>query len=78
MQLGHRKSVDIDLFSDAEYGTIDFTEIDHYLKHNFAYIDSLNIEIIGLGKSYFIGESAQQCIKLDIYYTDQFIRPVLI
>lgn len=65
LQLGHRKSIDIDLFSDTEYGTIDFPGIDFYLRKNFKYIDTLNIELIGMGKSYFIGESAQQCVKLD-------------
>ena len=33
--------------------------------------------IVGMGKSYFIGESAQQCIKLDLFYTDSFILPAL-
>lgn len=28
LQLGHRLSVDIDLFSDAPYGSIDFKAID--------------------------------------------------
>ena len=78
LQLGHRKSIDIDLFSDIEYGTIDFQGIDLHLRQNFKYVDTLNIEPIGFGKSYFIGESAQQCVKLDLFYTDQFIRPILL
>lgn len=78
LQFGHRKSIDIDLFSDAEYGTIDFQGIDIYLRKNFMYIDTLDIEPIGFGKSYFIGESAHQCVKLDLFYTDQFIRPILL
>ena len=28
LKLGHRESVDIDLFSDSEYGSIDFLELD--------------------------------------------------
>lgn len=35
LQLGHRISVDIDLFSDAQYGSIDFTEIDRFIEENF-------------------------------------------
>ncbi len=31
-----------------------------------------------MGKSYFIGNSAEDCIKLDLYYTDPFIRPALV
>lgn len=40
LQLGHRISVDIDLFSYLQYGSIDFEKIDLFLKSNFAYIDS--------------------------------------
>lgn len=29
--IGHRESVDIDLFTDSEYGSIDFKLIDTYL-----------------------------------------------
>jgi hypothetical protein len=32
LQLGHRISVDIDLFTDAPYGSIDFDAINDYLK----------------------------------------------
>jgi len=78
LQLGHRQSVDIDLFADSEYSSINFAAIDEYLKRNFNYVDSLNTAIIGMGKSWFIGESVNHCIKLDLYYTDSFIRPVLI
>lgn len=77
LQLGHRESVDIDLFTDAEYGSIDFQAIDKYLKSNFIYTDTYNFDIIGMGKSYYIGESANQCIKLDLFYTDNFIRPIV-
>jgi len=39
LQLGHRVSVDIDLFSDCDYGSIDFEAIESYLIMNFPYID---------------------------------------
>ncbi len=77
LQLGHRESVDIDMFSDLGYGIIDFGSIDAHLKNNFAYVDSLDTAIIGMGKSYFIGDSSNDCIKLDLYYTDSFIRPYI-
>lgn len=77
LQLGHRQSVDIDLFTDSEYSTIDFAAINKYLEGNFNYVDSLNTAIIGMGKSWFIGESESNCIKIDLYYTDSFIRPCL-
>lgn len=30
LQLGHRMSVDIDLFTDSPYGSLDFAAIDDY------------------------------------------------
>lgn len=77
LQLGHRQSVDIDLFTDSEYGTIDFEAIDKYLRANFSYVDTIDSKIVGFGKSYFIGESKDQSIKLDLFYTDSFIREIL-
>lgn len=57
LQLGHRISIDIDLFSDIEYGSIDF-----------------NSDLIpAFGKSYTIGNSKNDSVKLDIFYTDPFI-----
>jgi predicted nucleotidyltransferase component of viral defense system len=78
LQKGHRYSVDIDLFTDEDYDTIDFDKIDNYLRNNFIYVDTSNDNIIGFGKSYFIGKSKTDCVKLDIYYTDKFIDPPLI
>jgi predicted nucleotidyltransferase component of viral defense system len=73
LYLGHRKSVDIDLFTDQAYGSIDFQAIHNFLKRKFAYVESLDMNLIGMGKSYYIGTSAQRCIKLDLYYTDSYI-----
>jgi len=77
LQLGHRESVDIDLFTDSAYDSVDFLVIDKFLKQNFGYVDSFETEVIGMGKSYYIGDSANQCIKLDLFYTDPFIRPII-
>ncbi len=74
LQIGHRKSIDIDLFSDTTYGTINFHEIDHFLKQNFNYVSSNQLPP-AMGKSYFIGKDQQNAIKLDIYYTDSFVFP---
>lgn len=76
LQIGHRKSIDIDLFSDVEYGTLDFNAIEKYLKENFEYVDSLNV-IPAMGKSYFIGDNKENTIKLDLYYTDTYIQPFI-
>jgi hypothetical protein len=78
LQLGHRQSVDIDLFTDSMYDSVDFKAIDDYLRKNYAYVDTFEIEIVGMGKSYYIGNSKNDCIKLDLFYTDPFIRPFLL
>ena len=70
---GHRKSVDIDLFSDAPYDSINFEAIDTFLRAHYAYVDTNNYNLIGMGISYYVGENKDDCIKLDLYYTDQFI-----
>jgi len=76
LQLGHRESVDIDLFTETPYGEIDFDAIDRHLRDNFEYVDSPDVPV-GMGKSYFIGNSAEDSIKLDLFYTDPFIQPAL-
>lgn len=78
LQLGHRLSVDIDLFTDAPYESIDFTAIDSYLKETYPYVDSHNYAVGGFGKSYFVGNSKEECIKLDVYYTDPFFDEILL
>ncbi|WP_240665688.1 nucleotidyl transferase AbiEii/AbiGii toxin family protein [Lutibacter sp. HS1-25] len=77
LQLGHRESVDIDLFTDAEYGSIDFNKIDEILNQNFAYVESFTTTEIGMGKSYFIGQDENNLLKLDLFYTDLFVFPGL-
>lgn len=76
LQLGHRMSVDIDLFTDADYGSVDFDVIDACLLANFDYVTGIG-GLPGMGKSYFVGTDEQNAVKLDVYYTERFIRPVL-
>ena len=76
LQIGHRESIDIDRFSDVEYGEIDFDALENYLETNFKYVDHLSNIISGMGKSYLIGEDEDNTLKLDIFYTDKFIQPI--
>ena len=78
LQLGHRISVDIDLFSDDSYGSIDFEEIENFLKSNFSYVDGFSDIQPAMGKSYFRGTDKENSVKLDVYYTDDFIQPAKI
>lgn len=78
LQLGHRKSIDIDLFTDADYGAVDFEKLEIILKSNFSYVDSIQLGPVGMGKSFFIGNKETELVKLDLYYTDKFVFPIRI
>ena len=73
LQIGHRISVDIDLFSDAEYGSINFENIENFLHQKYKYFRKSGIDIIGFGTSYFVGNNKDDSIKIDLYYTDDFV-----
>lgn len=74
LRAGHRISEDIDLFTDAIYGTIDFSEIEKWLESEFSYFETpYRTGVIGAGRSYYVGYSKNQSIKLDLMYTDTFI-----
>lgn len=75
---GHRMSVDIDLFTDEEYGSVDFEAIDNFLRATYPYVDTNDFSEIGFGKSYYIGDSQEDCIKLDLFYTDPFIDEMVV
>jgi predicted nucleotidyltransferase component of viral defense system len=78
LQLGHRLSVDIDLFTDADYGSVDFGRIDAFLLSHFGYVDADFGSPAAMGKSYLIGTDRENNVKLDLYYsTDKFIQPAL-
>ena len=76
LQRGHRKSLDIDLFTDSLYGSVNFDGIDNYLEHNFLYVDHIKDLHPGMGKSYLIGDSSDSAFKLDLYYTDPFMDEI--
>ena len=71
---GHRLSVDIDLFTDAAYGSLNFETLEKYLRDNWPYVDTTDSIPVGMGKPYFVGLNKDDCIKLDLYYTDEFIN----
>lgn len=76
LQIGHRLSVDIDLFTDVPYQSVDFKAIHELLNSKFAYVETDGHELTGPGKTYFIGETNKEIVKLDLYYTDLFIREI--
>lgn len=78
LQIGHRVSVDIDLFTDAPYGSIDFEKIDEFIANTFPFHNHSSGLNPAMGKSYSIGTDRENAIKLDVFYTDSFTQPVLI
>jgi predicted nucleotidyltransferase component of viral defense system len=78
LQIGHRMSVDIDLFSDLPYGKINFKAIDDFIENTFPFFSHNKEMPSALGKSYLVGSNIQNSIKLDIFYTDEFIQPFLL
>ena len=78
LQLGHRESIDIDLFTDSEYGSIDFEKLETTLLNTFPVVELPFIDMVGVGKSYLIGNSKDDVVKLDLFYTDPFVFPCII
>lgn len=78
LQRGHRESIDIDLFSDAPYDSIDFGAIYAFLCNTFSYVDTNDYKVVGLGKSYYIGnmriksEEISQILKMPMMILIQF------
>lgn len=73
LRLGHRRSDDIDLFTDAEYGSLDFSLFEAFLKFNFPYFDTPDKSgLVGFGKMYYIGLNKDNAVKLDLMYTDKY------
>lgn len=78
LQLGHRESAGIDLFTDAEYGSIDFDKLECILTKIFPYAESLYKGDVVMGNSFFIGNNEDNLVKLDMFYTDNFVFPTLL
>lgn len=75
LQLGHRVSVDIDLFTDLLYDSIDFNTIDKLMMDTFSIVDPGNGGNNSMGKTYFVGTSADDLVKIDLFYADPFVYP---
>ncbi len=76
LRLGHRKSVDIDLFTNAPYGSLDFSVFEKFFKDTYKYYYCTDrTDIVGFGRSYYVVDSEDNNIKLDLYYHDEIIDP---
>ena len=78
LHLGHRMSIDIDLFTEEPYRSIDFKAIESCLRNNFPYVYGDFGGNHVMGKSYLIGSDKDNVIKLDTYYSmDPFFQPLV-
>ena len=76
LRLGHRESVDIDLFTNAPYGSLDFSIYEKFFQEKYSYYYCTDkTDLVGFGRSYYIGDSENNSIKVDLYYHDEIIDP---
>lgn len=73
LQLGHRLSVDIDLFSDALYKTIDHDGIESAVSRNVGSLSSSMSGPLGVGKCFDLVFENDQVIKLDLFLSEPFV-----
>ena len=79
LQLGHRISVDIDLFTDMDYGTMDLRGIAKAFIDNYPYVEGLDKLETGVpGYTLYCGNSETDDIKVDLFYTDPFLYPPIV
>jgi len=78
LQLGHRMSADIDLFTANDYGSMNLEDIKRALIADFHYVNGLvTLNDRNLGHTIYIANRVDEEIKLDLFYTDNFIAPVV-
>ena len=77
LQIGHRMSVDIDLFTDLAYDSLDFNLIDEKIIETFPVVQMGFGGNNSMGKSYYVGVTEDDLVKLDLFYTDRFVFPEL-
>ena len=77
---GHRVSVDIDLFTDQEYGSTHFGVIEDKIKRRFPVVENFEDEFPQLktlenntGLHLNIGYSKEALVKTDILYWEDFL-----
>lgn len=78
LQAGHRKSIDIDLFTSVPYGEMDLDSIKDSLVKLFPHIDNIgSLDEQQILYTLYIGDSPDTEIKLDLCYDDIPIFPII-
>lgn len=77
LQIGHRRSIDIDLFTDMDYDTMNTKGIKDFFSHAFPYSENLeSLDKSALGYTLFLGNTSEDKVKIDLFYTEKFIFPI--
>ncbi len=77
LQIGHRRSIDIDLFTDIDYDTMNTKEIQDFFSKTFPYTENIqSLDKSALGYTLYAGNTPEDKVKIDLFYTEKFIFPI--
>ncbi|MBP3716907.1 MAG: nucleotidyl transferase AbiEii/AbiGii toxin family protein [Paludibacteraceae bacterium] len=77
LQRGHRRSIDIDLFTGVAYSEIDTKEIKLFIESSFPVHEGTDsLDEAAMGYNLFLGNGVEPPIKVDLFYTEPFIFPI--
>lgn len=65
------------MFTDSEYRTINFQQIYKSLKEYYQFVSNENWINETMGNSCFVGNNEAEVVKLDLFYTDNFVYPIV-
>ena len=78
LQRGHRRSVDIDLFTDMDYANMPLAVMHEFLEKEFpVHKGTESMDMPALGYHIFLSEGNEPPVKVDFFYTEPFIFPAI-
>ena len=78
LQRRHRRSVDIDLFTDMDYANMPLTAMREFLEKEFPIHKGTESMIMPAnGYHIFLSEGNEPPVKVDFFYTEPFIFPAI-
>ena len=78
LQRGHRRSVDIDLFTDMDYANMPLAAMRKFLEKEFSIHKGTESMIMPAnGYHIFLSEGNEPPVKVDFFYTEPFIFPAI-
>lgn len=78
LQRGHRRSIDIDLFTDLDYAKMPVADMRNYLEKEFSVHNGTDsMDMPANGYHIFLSEGQEPPVKVDFFYTNPFIFPYI-